>query len=175
MLCECGCGQVTAIAKQTNAKYGQVKGKPMRFVQGHHLRSRHPEFVVEDRGYKTPCHIWQRAVTNKGYGHAVVNGKHRLAHVVAYERVHGPVPPGFELDHLCRVRLCVNAEHLEAVTHLVNVRRGSKAMQTHCARGHLFDETNTYRDLTTGTRKCRACRRIRARERYHRRKATLMR
>lgn len=34
-LCECGCGQETALADRTWARYGMVKGKPLRFVKGH--------------------------------------------------------------------------------------------------------------------------------------------
>ena len=37
---------------------------------------------------------------------------------------HGPVPEGLELDHLCRIRHCVNPDHVEPVTCAVNVRRG---------------------------------------------------
>jgi hypothetical protein len=46
-----------------------------------------------------------------------------LAHVFFYERIHGPVPEGLELDHLCEVPLCINPNHLEAVTHTINMRR----------------------------------------------------
>jgi hypothetical protein len=38
VLCECGCGGITAIAKQTNARYGHVKGQPRRFRKGHNTR-----------------------------------------------------------------------------------------------------------------------------------------
>jgi hypothetical protein len=50
--------------------------------------------------------------------------KNRVAHAVAYEALHGPVPPGRELDHLCENKLCVNPSHLEPVTHQENVIRG---------------------------------------------------
>lgn len=38
MYCQCGCGQLAPIAKQTNPKRGRVKGQPFRFVQGHGRR-----------------------------------------------------------------------------------------------------------------------------------------
>lgn len=41
-LCECGCGRPAPIAKQTDTKWGRVKGQPMRFVQGHGGRKAMP-------------------------------------------------------------------------------------------------------------------------------------
>lgn len=47
----------------------------------------------------------------------------RQTHVVMWEYVHGPVPEGLQLDHLCRVTLCCNPHHLEPVTGAVNCQR----------------------------------------------------
>ena len=46
------------------------------------------------------------------------------AHRVAYEFCVGPIPDGLVIDHLCRIRHCVHPDHLEAVTHQENCRRG---------------------------------------------------
>lgn len=51
------------------------------------------------------------------------NGKTLGAHRVAHELQVGPIPPGFEVDHLCFVTLCQNGAHLEAVTPAENKRR----------------------------------------------------
>lgn len=96
-----------------------------------------------------------------------------LTHRYSYERAEGPVPAGLELDHLCRVRSCVNPEHLEPVTHRENMRRGSgwsgrHAQKAMCKSGHPFDEANTY--WRRGGRACRACSVITQR-RYRARKA----
>lgn len=90
------------------------------------------------------------------------------AHRYAYEHFIGPIPEGLQVDHLCRVRNCVNPDHLEAVTCRENVLRGdgvaaANARATHCPQGHAYDEANTY-TWTNGGRHCRACARIKTRE-----------
>jgi hypothetical protein len=79
--------------------------------------------VLEDR-YRvaeTGCWLWLGKCDLDGYPHL----DNRKAATVFYEAKNGPVPDGLELDHLCRIRCCVNPIHLEAVTHLENVRRSS--------------------------------------------------
>lgn len=123
MYCECGCGQKTNLCRDNDATRNYVKGAPMRYLPNHHRRSSPVEYKVEDRGYTTPCWIWQRS-TKEGYGVACIGKKlTRQAHVVYYERYKGPIPTGWEVDHLCRVVGCCNPDHLEAVTSAVNARR----------------------------------------------------
>ena len=38
VLCACGCGEPTRIAKQTDPRYGWVKGESRQFRQGHQMR-----------------------------------------------------------------------------------------------------------------------------------------
>jgi hypothetical protein len=135
-LCGCGCGEKAPIATGTDARYGCVEGQPRRFCRGHNtrLRRRRPfdeMYVVEDRGYVTPCWVWQGGVTGGGYGAMATGRSVRSAHVVAYELHIGPIPAGLVIDHLCRVRVCCNPEHLEAVTQAENVRRSGTAKLTH--------------------------------------------
>ena len=68
------------------------------------------------------CLIWRGLVVN-GYGRIHAHGRARLAHHIAYERLHGPIPFGLTIDHLCSNKLCQNANHLEAVTLSVNTKR----------------------------------------------------
>lgn len=78
------------------------------------------------------CWLFHGSINNCGYGQVGRNkawGKPRtvLAHRVMYEATLGPIPEGMTVDHLCRVRNCVNPEHLEAVSIGENVRRAAAA------------------------------------------------
>jgi len=88
-------------------------------------------YVIEDRGHATPCWVWQWGKTSKGYGAARHRSRRQQsAHRWMYERYKGPIPQGLDLDHLCRVKACVNPDHLEPVLNAENVRRGQRAKLT---------------------------------------------
>lgn len=99
------------------------------------------------------------------------------AHRRAYELRVGAIPAGKHLDHLCRVRNCVNPAHLEPVTNRQNALRGTgpsavNAEKTHCSRGHEFNAENTRRERDGG-RACKVCHRDLKRERRRLRRALL--
>jgi hypothetical protein len=90
------------------------------------------EYIIEERGYKTPCWIWQRSKDKDGYGFITIaprasGSRTGRAHVVYYEKKYGPIPSGMLPDHLCRIHSCVNPDHIEAVTFAENTRRGISA------------------------------------------------
>ena len=90
--------------------------------------------------------------------------------------VHGPIPEGLVIDHLCRNRACVNPAHLEPVSQRENVMRSPvaegaiNAAKTHCSQGHPFspENTATYRlnCASTTIRRCLTCQKERAHAYY---------
>lgn len=110
--CACGCG--------SRVKSGN------RYLHGHNARKPLDEsrWSVEERGYGTPCWVWRGEVLNTGYGRIRRHdgGGTELAHRIVYERCSGPIPKGTTLHHHCRVKACVNPEHLQAMTHRDNCR-----------------------------------------------------
>jgi hypothetical protein len=108
------------------------------------------------------CWLWTGATNSDGYGKITIQPRTGIpAHRVAYELFVGPIPAGLQIDHLCRVRNCVNPAHLEPVTPAENMAR-SVAARTTCKRGHEFTAENTYsrRNAKGGiSRTCKTCRR----------------
>lgn len=120
------------------------------------------------------CWLWTGATDGDGrYGAFQHEGRVQRAHRVAYMLVVGSIPDGLDLDHLCRTTLCVRPDHLEPVTHLENVMRGTSiqavnARKTHCPKGHEYDAENTYIQPSTGGRLCKTCARESGAERQRR-------
>lgn len=118
------------------------------------------------------CWEWTGVTNDGGYGVVGFNCKMSRVHRIVYEFLVEDIPDGLTIDHLCRNRRCVNVDHLEVVTHKVNILRGTgvsaiNAKKTHCLRGHPFDDINTY--YHNGDRHCRTCRKANAYR--HRRRA----
>jgi hypothetical protein len=95
----------------------------------------------------TGCWLWigAEAGSNGAYGltRDEDNNQRKIyAHVYVWKKFNGPVPDGCELDHKCRVRFCVNPNHLEPVTHKVNVHRGLAAPKSICIYGHVKEPGN---------------------------------
>lgn len=119
--------------------------------------------VTVDGG--TGCWIWTGPLDTHGYGQARVTGRTAIAHRVVYTAIIGEIPAGLELDHLCRVRACVNPHHLEPVTHRENVLRvegvaAIAATAETCPQGHPYSGRNLL-VFSDGKRRCRACRNAR--------------
>lgn len=120
------------------------------------------------------CWLWTGA-TDRGYPRVSYGGRSAArAHRVVYELLVGKIPEGRYLDHLCRVRHCVNPDHLEPVTARENTMRSPIApaylnsLKTHCPRGHEYAGSNVG-VMKEGSRYCRECKRARERDWYRRR------
>jgi hypothetical protein len=116
------------------------------------------------------CWLWLGRKNPKGYGQMAIDKRQRSVHRVSYETFVGPIPEGLEIDHLCRVRHCVNPAHLEPVTSRENKRRAAAAtglvagkriggMQVGdtCDNGHLVSGDNVA--MRRGLVCCLTCRR----------------
>ncbi len=118
-----------------------------------------PEHLSEVPGY-TDCWPWLAGRHPNGYGRFWLAGRYQGAHRLAHKLLVGPIPEGLVIDHLCRVPCCVNPRHMEPVTSQENTRWGIRGVLyrqvTHCAKGHPYDEANTYVD-PHGYRNCRRC------------------
>ena len=99
------------------------------------------------------CWLWVAAKSTFGYGRIRYDGRQQQAHRVLYELLVGTIPTGLFLDHRCRQPACVNPSHLEAVTHLENVRR---SLRNICIRGHSLTGDNLA-TKRSGGRRCRSC------------------
>lgn len=136
------------------------------------------------------CIPWQGYINSKGYGVIRTRGEYRnkRAHRVAYEEAFGPIPEGHVIDHRCHNeavargecaggeecphRRCVNPDHLEAVSHQVNIARGALGYESRskCRKGvHDITETDAWFVGVHG-RQCRGCIRDRNKERAAARK-----
>jgi hypothetical protein len=113
------------------------------------------------------CLEWPGRRNKDGYGiiyTPVRNG--RRVHRVLWDAAIGPIPDGYQVDHLCFNKPCANLWHLEPVTPLVNSRRAIDRTtaanywlnRTVCENGHEYTPENTYL-REPGTRICRTCRR----------------
>jgi len=111
----------------------------------------------------TGCWLWMLSTDAYGYGQKFSGTQNKKAHRLSYEFSRGPIPSHLELDHLCRVRSCVNPDHLEAVTRQTNATRGvgwagRHFRTTHCPHGHEYTDANTR--VCGGKRFCRECARL---------------
>lgn len=120
-----------------------------------------PKFLIA----ATPdgCWEWQFTCTPEGYGRLWRDGKRQYVHRWVWERVHGPIPEGLEIDHLCNNTSCCNPDHLRVATHRENSTASHSSTivrenldKTHCPQGHPYEGANLYVS-PDGARRCRTC------------------
>lgn len=108
------------------------------------------------------CWIWLGTV-ERGYGRVVLWGRRYQAHHITLWLSGRVIPNGYEVDHLCRTRACVNPTHLAVVPPRVNVLTGTgvaaqNARKVTCPAGHSYDKIKK-----SGERACSRCDKIRDR------------
>lgn len=117
------------------------------------------------RGGPSDCWEWTGPINAKGYGRFHAVGASEMAHRTSVRLSGREIPEGFEVDHVCRNRRCVNPAHLRVVTHQENLLAGATivaaaAARTHCPKGHPLSGTNL--SISRGKRRCMECDRLRA-------------
>lgn len=121
------------------------------------------------------CWLWTAAVDKSGYGRMHYLTGSEYAHRISYLLHKGAIPPKKVIDHKCRVRSCVNPEHLQILTRAENSSQGNKGKgKDICKRGH--DLTNpdnvSFSTRRSGPRAgevwrvCAECNRENARSQY---------
>ena len=123
--------------------------------QGQYLR---PEpikrFLEKVYICKSGCWLWLGGIKDNGYSSFSYPGGN-YAHRFSHEFFVGKIPSDLEIDHLCRVRCCVNPDHLEVVTASENQRRGDNAIKGgRCKKGAHY---NNFYLRPDGHRQCRGC------------------
>jgi hypothetical protein len=103
--------------------------------------------------------LWNGFANKSGYGIVNLNDSKYYAHRVFYTIFIDSIPEGLHIDHLCRVRNCVNPAHLEAVTQLENNMRieGNLAVTERHNSYHAKNKSNFYIAFGGGLR-CKECR-----------------
>lgn len=114
------------------------------------------------------CWIWIGRLCRCDYAQVQIAGVRKMAHRAAYELFVGPIPDDMDLDHVCRVRCCVNPSHLRPLTHKENILCGAgltakHAKKTHCIRGHPLSGPNLRFCENKNERVCRQCNKDNAR------------
>jgi len=110
---------------------------------------------------KSGCWLWQ-GTQRSGYGLCGFNGSTSASvHRVAYQQLVGPITEE-TIDHLCRVRRCLNPAHLEPVSGKENTLRGfgitaRNARKKRCKHGHRLEGYNVVLTYWPPGRKCRKC------------------
>ncbi len=121
----------------------------------------------------TGCWLWRFKGDRSGYGkvaEGMRGSRIHMAHRVIYEHFKGPIPDGLFVDHVCRVKGCVNPDHLRVVTIAVNnVENSDSCCAIHLRKKNCPKCGSEYVREGRG-RRCVPCRRKNAMRRWYARK-----
>ena len=100
--CECGCGEPATLAKWTDARWGYVKGQPLRFCRGHQLRVFRPRYRVAGTLY--PMTGGDLGLYLPTHPHANAGG-YVLEHLaVVSAALGGAIPERAEVHHVNKIK-----------------------------------------------------------------------
>ncbi len=180
---DCGRPRNSAIGLCGGHLLQQKAGKPLvplrpqikRRTPGTLPDIRYEEAPCPNPNLEGPCHIYI-GTKKKGYCFVCFNGRNVLVHRYVWERDVGPIPPGMNCDHQCRIRSCCSVKHLRIVTPSINTLENivgaswqKQATKTHCDNGHLFTDAGVKYVNGRKRRTCPECLRL-ACARYHAKK-----
>lgn len=113
----------------------------------------------------TGCWLWVAHVSRDGYGRFGIGRTAHEAHRVSYKLFNGEIHSDLCVDHMCRVRSCVNPDHLRLLTRAENTRNqvSANSLKEICKNGHELP-------LQQGRRVCKPCQ-AKASQRYRERYA----
>lgn len=132
-------------------------------IQGNQFQLEDPMHRFMDKIDLGDNLCWLFPYTDKyGYATLYFGRSPEKGHRFMYTVFKGDIPNGYEIDHLCGVKRCINPDHLEAVSHTENMRRLYANMKS-CRRGHEYTPENFRTTINNGyiTRFCRVCDRLR--------------
>lgn len=122
--------------------------------------------------------IFGRGISKNGYSQIYHKGKQVPHHRLIWEQMHGPIPKGMHIDHICHNvavahdmcggqrncvhRSCINPAHLRMLTPTENQLEGLRGLRNRvkCGNGHVLAEVGIVvrkrSDGKTGDR-CKEC------------------
>jgi len=169
----------TMMARDMAAALGRTKASVDHRVQrlglSIHQKSALEVFRTNSDRSSGACWRWTGPVTEYGYGRLMAEGQSRMAHRFSYEHFVRTLTGGEVVHHSCKNKLCVNPEHLHAMTAVEHIHLEARFMRKgdYCRNGHHMSEENTYRYMYRGheRRYCVNCRTANLEKRNAKRRA----